>query len=69
VTENGDSNALDSFGLSSQYAAGFEEFVVRLPEQATPQVMLKGQITGPFTLGTKPARPGPPLLVLRRPTA
>jgi len=26
--------------------------VVRLPEQATPQVMLKGQVTGPFTLGT-----------------
>jgi hypothetical protein len=52
VTEDGNSNALDSFGLSSQYAAGFEEFVARLPEQATPQVMLKGQVTGPFTLGT-----------------
>jgi len=52
VTENGDSNRLDSFGLSSQYAAGFEEFVARLPEQATPPVMLKGQVTGPFTLGT-----------------
>jgi len=52
VTENGDSDALDSFGLSPQYAAGFEELVARLPEQATPQVMLKGQVTGPFTLGT-----------------
>jgi methionine synthase II (cobalamin-independent) len=52
VTEDGDSDALDSFGLSSQHAAGFKEFVARLPEQAMPQVMLKGQVTGPFTLGT-----------------
>jgi hypothetical protein len=51
VTEDGDSYALDSFGLSPQYAAGFTEFISRLPEQATPQVMLKGQVTGPFTLG------------------
>jgi methionine synthase II (cobalamin-independent) len=52
VTENSDAGALDSFALSSQYAAGFAEFVARLPEQATSQVILKGQITGPFTLGT-----------------
>jgi len=52
VTEEGDTDALDSFGLSSRYAAGFAEFVARLPEQATPPVMLKGQVTGPFTLGT-----------------
>jgi hypothetical protein len=52
VTENGDPDALDSFGLSSQYAAGFAEFVARLPEQTMQQVMLKGQVTGPFTLGT-----------------
>jgi methionine synthase II (cobalamin-independent) len=52
VTEDGDSVVLDSFGLSSQYAAGFAEFVARLPEQTRPPVMLKGQVTGPFTLGT-----------------
>ena len=51
ATEEGDAAALDSFGLSPQYAAGFGEFVVRLPEQPTP-VMVKGQVTGPFTLGT-----------------
>ena len=51
VTEDGDPVALDSFGLSPQYAAGFGEFVTRLPEQMPP-VMLKGQVTGPFTLGT-----------------
>jgi hypothetical protein len=52
VTEGGDLDALDTFGLSSRYAAGFAEFVARLPEQAMSPVMLKGQVTGPFTLGT-----------------
>jgi methionine synthase II (cobalamin-independent) len=52
VTESKDAEALDSFGLSPRYAAGFGEFVARLPEQPTPPVMLKGQVTGPFTLGT-----------------
>jgi methionine synthase II (cobalamin-independent) len=56
ATEAGDSSALDSFGLSSKYAAGFAEFLARLPafmsQQTTTPVMLKGQITGPFTLGT-----------------
>jgi methionine synthase II (cobalamin-independent) len=52
VTEEGDSAALDSFALSSQYAAGFGEFLARLPEQKPPRVALKGQVTGPFTLGT-----------------
>ncbi|MFQ6101229.1 MAG: hypothetical protein ACE5OS_08340 [Anaerolineae bacterium] len=52
ATEEGDTTALDSFGLSSQYAAGFEEFTARLPEQPTRPLMLKGQVTGPFTLGT-----------------
>jgi len=52
ITETGDAGALDSFDLSSRYAAGFVEFVTRLPEQPATPVMLKGQITGPFTLGT-----------------
>ncbi len=55
ATEAEDSSALDSFGLSSQYAAGFAEFLARLPasvSQQPPPVMLKGQVTGPFTLGT-----------------
>jgi hypothetical protein len=52
VAEENGSVALDSFGLSQEYAAGFYEFVARLPEQATPPVALKGQVTGPFTLGT-----------------
>jgi hypothetical protein len=52
ATETKDPGALDSFGLSSQYAAGFAEFLDRLPEQTATPVMLKGQVTGPFTLGT-----------------
>ena len=34
VTENGDVEALESFGLSRKYAAGFAEFIGRLPEHA-----------------------------------
>jgi methionine synthase II (cobalamin-independent) len=52
AVEEGDRAALDSFGLSSQYAAGWEAFVARLPEQTATPVALKGQVTGPFTLGT-----------------
>jgi hypothetical protein len=52
ATEEGDKDALDSFGLSPKYAAGWQEFIVRLPEHVASAVMLKGQVTGPFTLGT-----------------
>jgi hypothetical protein len=53
VTEEGDAEALESFGLSSKYAPGFGEFLAQLPGRMTPQmVLLKGQVTGPFTLGT-----------------
>jgi methionine synthase II (cobalamin-independent) len=51
ATEGGDATALDTFGLSPEYAAGFGEFVAQLPKQPRP-VALKGQVTGPFTLGT-----------------
>lgn len=48
------SEALDGFGLSSQYAIGFSEFMSQLAEPSVigSAVMLKGQVTGPFTLGT-----------------
>jgi hypothetical protein len=53
VTEEDDLEALGMFGLSSQYAAGFVEFLNQLPEQiALGKIkMLKGQVTGPITLG------------------
>ena len=54
ATEDKDNDALDSFRISQQYAAGFREFVSHLPERTASGVpiMLKGQVTGPFTLGT-----------------
>jgi hypothetical protein len=36
VTEAGDPAALESFGLSPQYAAGFAEFVAQVPERSRP---------------------------------
>lgn len=54
VIEDENSDALENFHLSQQYAAGFSEFMLRLPKQITlgRTIMLKGQVTGPFTLGT-----------------
>jgi methionine synthase II (cobalamin-independent) len=53
VTEAGDAEALESFRLTSKYAPGFGEFLAQLPQRMTTQVvLLKGQVTGPFTLGT-----------------
>jgi hypothetical protein len=54
VIEDENSDALEYFRLSLQYAAGFSEFVARLPKQIKlgRTIMLKGQVTGPFTLGT-----------------
>jgi hypothetical protein len=53
VTEENDCEALETFGLSYQYAAGFAEYMAQLPERIASgaPVMLKGQVTGPFTLG------------------
>ncbi len=51
VTEHGDLAALDYFAISARYAAGFSAFLDRLQEQPIPPVALKGQVTGPFTLG------------------
>ncbi|MBN1850923.1 MAG: hypothetical protein JW932_20335 [Deltaproteobacteria bacterium] len=54
VTEANDMEALEYFHLSRQYAAGFSEFLSRLPQQIPmgKTMMLKGQVTGPLTLGT-----------------
>jgi hypothetical protein len=53
VTEEKELEALQSFGLSQQYAAGFAEFINQLPERikSGKTCMLKGQVTGPITLG------------------
>ena len=53
LTEKKDHKALETFGLTPQYAAGFTEYLAQLPERiiSGSPVMLKGQVTGPFTLG------------------
>ncbi|MGD8975042.1 MAG: hypothetical protein PVJ56_17200 [Desulfobacterales bacterium] len=54
VMEDNNFGALESFRLSQTYAAGFSEFVSHLPKHMAigRTIMLKGQVTGPFTLGT-----------------
>lgn len=54
VTEAGEMEELEGFALSTDVAAGFHEMLVQLPKRiASGQVkMLKGQVSGPFTLGT-----------------
>lgn len=52
ITEEKDTVVLESFGLSEHYAAGFWEFIARLRDLQSRPVALKGQVTGPFTLGT-----------------
>ncbi len=44
-------DSLDKYGLSSDHAAGFSEFVARLKSQSASYTALKGQVTGPFTHG------------------
>jgi hypothetical protein len=51
VMEKNDRAALETFGISPQYAVGFSEFITQLGEHENEPVMLKGQVTGPFTLG------------------
>ena len=54
ATEADDPTALDSFGLSERHAAGFAALEARLPAHLASGKpwMLKGQVTGPFTLAT-----------------
>jgi methionine synthase II (cobalamin-independent) len=52
VTEAGDGDALAQFAISADYAAGFAALLNRLGEGNARFATLKGQITGPFTLGT-----------------
>jgi hypothetical protein len=54
AAEEGDPGALETFGLSERYAAGFSAFLERLPAHlaAHDPLLLKGQVTGPFTQGT-----------------
>lgn len=54
VMEENDPVALDAFAITRDYAAGIDELLEQLPAHLASHdvVMLKGQVTGPFTLGT-----------------
>jgi len=52
VMEDGDIAALDHFAISADYAAGFPEFIAMLEQHLPSYTAIKGQVTGPFTLGT-----------------
>jgi hypothetical protein len=49
--ESNDSQDLESFRLSNEYAIGFSRFMQQT-EALEGATMLKGQVTGPFTFGT-----------------
>jgi len=51
VTEELEEAALATFALSPQDARGFYELLRQLPAHQGRLVALKGQVTGPFTLG------------------
>lgn len=50
--QGGDAKALETLAISPGYAAGFHELLKQLPSHKSALVAIKGQITGPFTLGT-----------------
>jgi hypothetical protein len=54
ITEAGEMEELEGFGLSADVAAGFHEMLAQLPDRIASGAvkMIKGQVTGPFTLGT-----------------
>ncbi len=54
ATENNNLEAWKRFAISKHFAAGFSELMLQVPKliSSNAVVMLKGQVTGPFTLGT-----------------
>ena len=54
VMDDDNPDALENFQISQKYAGGFYEYISRLPKEISlgRTLMLKGQVTGPFTLGT-----------------
>ena len=52
ASEGSDSGALERFGLPWERAAGLYALLEALPSSSIRPVAVKGQLTGPFTLGT-----------------
>ena len=49
VIEEGNTDALEHFSISTKYSAGFKSFIQHLSKSADRAILLKGQVTGPFT--------------------
>ncbi|RPI78054.1 MAG: hypothetical protein EHM45_06920 [Desulfobacteraceae bacterium] len=64
AVEQGDPEALEHFRISERASAGFAEYLAQLSQETVSRslVMVKGQVTGPFTQGInltdKNQRPG-----------
>jgi len=52
AAESGDEETLETFAITPQRSLGFSALLEALPRLPKPPVMIKGQVTGPFTLGT-----------------
>ncbi len=52
AVESGDEGALESFAITPQRSTGFPALLEALPQLSPPPLMVKGQVTGPFTWGT-----------------
>ena len=52
AVESGEGDALESFAITPQRSTGWPALLEALPKLPKPPVMVKGQVTGPFTLGT-----------------
>ena len=52
AVESDDTDALESFAITPERSVGFPALMEALPKLIKPPVMVKGQVTGPFTWGT-----------------
>ena len=52
VTEELEESALDAFAIPPEHARGLPELLRQVDAMAEPPLAIKGQVTGPFTLGT-----------------
>lgn len=52
AVEAGDEATLETFAITPRCSLGFPALLEALPQRPQPPVMVKGQVTGPFTWGT-----------------
>jgi len=52
AVESGDDAALETFAITPERSRGLPTLLTALPKRFHPPVVVKGQVTGPFTWGT-----------------